>query len=144
MASQKKFVCNCVQCDGNSTCCVSDTDSASEEVVPASQSTVKEMSLETGELQAIPEVSILHVEPGKVAREVEVIRVELPKKREREVEVIKFIPGKVSSKTQRKRKGVDVSETENKKARVNGGQCSASADKPIDLTIHAHASMSLR
>ena len=89
-----------MQCDGKAICVVSDTDSSQE--VSASQQTSNQSILpkkrKTGEIDNSTDVEILEVTSAKVARHVEIIYVQPPTKKDKDIEIIKYIPPSVKPK----------------------------------------------
>ena len=100
-------------------CDSSEIDSASEDgdskmpIPLQSDDGRKKKKGKVGECVKIPEVEILHVEPGLVSRQVEIIRVDPPPKENSDIQVLKYMPGHVSAKC--KEIESDVSEVSRKR-----------------------------
>ena len=137
MASKRKILCNCMQCDGKLAALSSDIDSATENVnvssacksINTSAGNTKKPVPHLGECTTSPDIEILKVTSAKVSRKVKIIK--LHGGDEDEVQAVKYIPGNVSQRCDKV--GVDVSdcqiiETEAKKRPFTR------KNDPIDLT----------
>ena len=136
MSSKRKFTCDCVQCDGNTICISSETDSATEEVHVTSTCGMDKKSVgkTMKNVEAIGEsqldIQIIEVDSGSVARKVEIIKKEDNK--EDDVKVLKVIPGKKCVRG--KGISVDVSDCQALKIKKVEKSVKSKDEQSIDLT----------